>query len=261
MQDPQGQVQTPPATDNPQGQVQTPPADGLPVQQQPDTPPAAQQGQAQGQVDPNVQAVIQLANQRQAEIYRLQQQVEQLSQRFQQQQPQAPQNPFDPNTQGLDYWKWEQNRLAEEASQRTAQNIISSLMQFQAQQSESQWQAAHPQYNIDLVKEFARVNFHTQTFTPQVLDNAVALMNLPQTTQTLTTQTGINTVNQFMRPNSAQPVHGGQPATNQIPQASFEKDMAEYIRTNGRVEASWPKERQEAFKLEWARREEARRKP
>jgi hypothetical protein len=262
---------------NPSGdQAQTPTNSMLPADVQkyvvetPNAPPNTLdgQGQVQGQSQPQTQQqglqqseVAELQrklNERQIEVYRLQQEQERLKQ----QQAQAPQqisqqNPYDPQTDWWNALKWETqqaaNRAATESSERTAQRLLEYAQQQSVYQQEQQWAMAHPQVDINLVKGFAQMR------GIRTLDDAYALMTLPNQIQSAQTHAAQTAFNQFRQPqNVATPVRGGQQAGGTV-QLRYEDMARDFQESYGRAYESWSPELKKAFDAETYRRDQAKR--
>ena len=256
----QGQPNAEPAAQ--QGQSLTEPA-VVPAElqqfvvQTPNTTPAENQGEPQGEPEPQAGAIDpakhfqSLADQRQAEIYRLQQQLLEVATR--QQQPQVEKNPFDPQTQPEQYWDWkldQKNRQLLDEARRLQREEFQTMIQ---QASEMTWQQQHPNVDINSVKAFARSRGITQ------LDDAYTLMTLP-TTLNNARRTAINqTYNTVRQPEAgAQPLRGVSGSGNGQIGLSFEKLAEEFNAKNGNV--NWPEGLMQAFQTEMYKRADAQRK-
>lgn len=236
------------------------------VVESPNATPAVPEGQgeSQGQNQQQTAAVVpdlakhyqSIADQRQAEIYRLQQEL-QLKQTAQPQQGITENNPYDPQTDWWNALKWEQNRAAKEAAKSAAEQAMSGVLNFAKQQAtlqqEMQWQQAHPNVDINLVKQWGQMNGVNS------LDHAYTLMTLPNTIQSAQTQAANTAFNSFRQPqNVATPVRGGQQAGGTV-QLSYEAMAKEYQESFGKAYETWSPALQKAFNQETARRADAGR--
>lgn len=238
------------------------------VVENPATPPAVpepEQGQAQGQTQQQPTAVIpdmakhyqSIADQRQAEIYRLQQELQARQAQTPQVQAGTETNPYDPQTDWFNAIKWEQNKAAREAAKSAADQAMNGVLQFAQQQAkiqeENRWQQAHPQVDINLVKQWGQMNGVNN------LDHAFTLMTLPSTIQSVQNQAANTAFNQFRQPqNVATPVKGGQQAGGTI-QLSYDAMAQEFASSNGRAYNQWSPALREAFDRETYRRAEGNR--
>lgn len=243
----EGQTQVPPAPQ--EGQAPTSPAGVIPLEalvQPPAAPPAPLEGQVQGQVDANVQEVMRIANQRYADVLRLQQENETLRRQQQPLQPPA-QNPFDPNSDFVRWNQFENRQMIREAIQENTQGIIGTLMQTAQRQSEAQWQTEHPTVDINQVRMFAQQRWGVQNVTTQMMDDVIALQLQPQRLVEAQTRGAQNQINQFRQPqNMAQPIRGVSPAAQVPTQLSFEKLLPMYV-SNPNVAETWDPRLREAF--------------
>lgn len=236
------------------------------IVESPNATPAVpqEQGQPQGQnqqatpaVTPDLARHYQsIADQRQAEIYRLQQEL-QARQQQQATQVNTEQNPYDPN---VDWWnaiKWEQNKAAERAAKLAAEQAMSGVLNYAQQQSrlqeEQRWQQAHPQVDINLVKQWGQMN------NVHNLDHAYTLMTLPNTLQATQTYAAQTALKQYQQPqNPTTPIRGGQqpPSTVSLNYAAMAE---EFNRTKGLAYNSWSPALQKAFDQETYRRSDSGR--
>lgn len=269
MQDPtvQGQLPVEPAVPAQPVQGQPPKAEpaGLDslqqfvVQPEPNAEPAAQQGTQQGQpqepqgtqIDP-AKHFQSLYGQTYAELQHERQLRQALERQVQPQQTQQPQqqNPYDPQA---DFYRWisfEQQRTAQMTAQAVRNEMVSSLMQAAQTQAELQWQQAHPGVDINAIKAFAQSRWGVQQVPPQMLDDAVAILNYPNQINQVRANAMQQTFNQFRQPTGgAQPVRGAASAEAGIVGLSYAKLAEAFVRSPG-VYDTWPKEVQEMFDKE-----------
>jgi hypothetical protein len=226
------------------------------VPQAPDTTPAVpqEQGQSQGlpaqtiQADANELARLRnaqsIADQRQAEIYRLQQELQTRATPT----PQQDKNPYDPQSNYEQWDEWRVNKIVERAVENQTKQLVTFAQRQQQQQQEITWQQAHPSVDINLVKQWGQINGVNN------LDHAFTLMNLNNTLQTERTQAAQSAFNQFKQPqNVATPVRGGQQATGTI-NLSYEAMAKEYTESYGKAYEQWSPALRQAFDRETASR-------
>lgn len=268
MDTPQGQTEPVSAASQTQGTIDVGSATltpeviqkyGVEPSSSPSAAPEAQGGangqvQQQGQPEPDAKHFQSLADQRQAENLRLQRQVDQLMEMqqkviLQQQESSQPKNPFDAATQPNDYWNWQfENaatkaaRLAAEESRKASREEMVQMFQTSYEQ---QWQAQHPQVNIEVVKAFQNQRGIRD------INDAYTLMTLPQQTAQIAQTQAQAALNQFRQPQNqgASPLRGSGQAPVQ-PQLSYEKLAIDFQNTNGSAYDTWPKHLQEAFDKE-----------
>lgn len=258
----QGQPGAEPAAPVVQGQPPTEPAalsglESIVVSPEPAATPAALQGEPQGQpieptqgtqIDSMAQHFQRIADQRQAEIYRLQQQLNEVQRPA---APQAEQNPYDPNTNFYAWQSWETNnsamKAARLASQETEQRFTARLAQAIQQQAEVQWQQSHPGVDINMLKSVVQTRWGVQNPTLAMIEDAYSLLNFPQQANQLRTQAIQQTFNSFKQPQSgAQPIRGAVGAGPQVIGVSLAKAMEEYA-INPAIADTWPPEFQREF--------------
>lgn len=233
--DPNVQALTPGTPQEPQANEPTTEV----VQDATQVPGNAEQPQVQ-EADENIKALQRELNRRQVENYQLQQQIEQMMQTQQQMmsrfQPQADENPYDYSTQFPQWQRWETQRAAQEANKQ----LLMTLQSLAVQNSEQQWQAAHPDVNLGEVKAFAKMRWGAQNFTQQVLDDAYSLMTQSENINKVRNTTFNQTLNQFRNPNQAAvPMRGGQQTPVQ-PQLRLADLLKEYNRSPEEFERKYP---------------------
>lgn len=252
-----------PAAADPQGQQTpaTPAAAFDPSPYLPDVQPApSQPGVTPGQtaITPPVFDAAKhfqsIADQRLAENLRLQQEL----QRYQQSQPTPASsgaiqpNPFDPQKDWASWMRFENQQAARMASQEALQGFRQELQGVLQQSAEAQWAQGHPGTDINAVKAFAQMRGIRD------LNDAFALMTLPNQLAQVQSQTAQSTLQQFRQPvQGATPIRGSQStATPQAQQMSYVK-LAEAYANNPNIEASWPAEVRDAFWKETNARQSA----
>jgi hypothetical protein len=215
------------------------------------TPSNAEQGGGQGAVQNDIEERFRkmqsIADQRQVENYRLQQQIQEIQTRLTSQPQQEQANPFDPQTHGPQWIAYETQKAADRASQKTAESFQKVLMDGLRQQQEMQWQAQHPDVDLNHVKAWAQMNGVSN------LDHAYTLMTLPNQFNNVARNASAQTINSVRQPQGvANPVRGGQPAGGN-PQYDFQQMLKQY-NENPNVESQWPPEVAQAFHkrvIEW----------
>ena len=232
--------------------------------QTPNVPATPEDAQAQGQPAPAIEAqpdpvkdLQRIANERQVEIYKLQQQNQEAQQRLLElmqgriQQPQVEQNPYDYNMNPMEWFRWENQKVARDvarqASEEARRNTREEITALMQQAQEFQWAQNHPGVDVSAVKAFARMN----GIADWNLEAAHRLMTYPaQINQVAQTQAQ-QALQQFrQQPVGAQPLRGAQSAGN--PQAGLRYDVLakQFEDSNGLAYNSWPKEVQQAFDRE-----------
>jgi hypothetical protein len=196
-----------------------------------------------------------IADQRQAEVYRLQQELQRVQTQTQAQQANSERNPYDPTTQ---YEQWDEyriNKLLDKGISTYTKQLMDFAAQNQRQQQEQQWQSSHPSVDINLVKQWGQMNGVNN------LDHAYTLMTLPNTFQAVQNQANKTAFNQFTQPqtqNVSTPTRGGQQAGGTI-QLSYDAMAAEFANSKGRVYEQWSPELRRAFDTETYRRSDGHR--
>lgn len=223
----------------------------------------AQQAQPQAQVtiQPQVQneasvAELQrIANQRQIEIYKLQQEVERIRQsqvQTQNQQQNINQNPYDPQTQWDKWMEWKIdsgiNTASERASEKTLQNIMSYASQQAQIIAEQQWQAQHPNINIMDVKAFANARGIRD------INDAYVLMSLPQNITAFSQQASLQQLNTITQQNTTPTTLRGTQSTPAEIKLSYEQMAREFQNTNGAIYDRWTPQMKQLFDQETYRR-------
>jgi hypothetical protein len=199
-----------------------------------------------------------LADQRLAEVLRLQNEMkkkdEMLQQFVQAQRPQSAQeNPYDPATQYHQYNRFEQERLKREIAEETRKGMMDFMGGLMTQAQDMAWQQKHPNVDINTVKSFAQYR------GVQNLDDAYLLMTMSGQVQSAASQATQNAFKQFQQPaNAAQPLRGVQSAPQGQASLSFAKLYQDFTSSNGAAYNSWNPEVQKAFDMEWRMREAAR---
>lgn len=201
-----------------------------------------------------------------AEKYQLEQQIQSMQQTqlaLLQSQQQRSVNPYDPNTHPTEWWDWkmqENNKQLLSQAEQAYERKLAGMLQVASQQ---QWINAHPNEDVNAVRNFARSRWGVENPTSQHLDDALQLMKYPSQMNTVA-QNAINqTFNQFRQPNqTASTLRGGVGgAATVAPQGSYEQDAKAYVESNGQVYNTWTPDRQKAFDREtWNRDNAGRRK-
>ena len=258
-----------------QGQVQPEPAGGVPQNiqqwQEPAVAPAVEgQGVQQG-TQPTTEGLSpeqhfqRLYNKTLAEYYkerddkqRLQQQYMEALQRQAQPQQQQQVNPYDPQTQGLQWWEFENQKNIRTAVEESRKAVKDEFNQMIQQANELQWQQQHPAVDVQAIKAFNRVN----GIAEWNLEAGYKLMNFGSQFNQIAQTQAQQALNNFRQPQTPiTPVRGAPGAGNpQTQYASYEALALQYQETNGNVAKTWPKEVQDAFNLETTRREAASRR-
>ena len=135
----------------------------------------------QQQVDEQAKHFQRLAEQRQVENYRLQQQLLEMQQRtIQPQQQSQNANPYDPNTQPTEWWRAENQRMINEAVEKVAQAQRQEFTNMIGTYSALQWQQQHQDVDINAIQAFQRVRGITNlddAYKLWKLDNSVPFNN------------------------------------------------------------------------------------
>lgn len=199
-----------------------------------------------------------------AEKYQLEQQLQQMQAQqlaLLQSQQQRNVNPYNPETHPNEWWDWKIQDAINQTTVKAEQAYERKLTGMLQVASQQQWINAHPNEDVNVVRNFARSRWGVENPTSQHLDDALALMKYPSQMNTVA-QNAINqTYNQFRQPNqTASTLRGGVGGAAQVaPQGSYEQDAKAYIDSNGAVYNSWTPDRQKAFDRETWNRDNARR--
>lgn len=249
MQDPiQGQATPEPASLS--GQPATPPADESLKQflASPETP-APKEGEPQ--VEDPAKELLRLANQRQAEIYRLQAELQATQQQRAVPPPvDSEKNPFDPNQNWVGWMEWNNRKMEERIAQKTQQVTEGMLQNLFSQAQEATWAQSHPGVDVNAVKNFARVRGISN------LDDAYKVLTFDERVAAAGVTAAQTAINSFRQPqNAAQPMRGTQGSPPQTGY-SFEKLLNAY-NANPDVYNGWPEGLQKAFDEELIRRDQA----
>jgi hypothetical protein len=231
------------------------------VPDSPTVPATPQDAQAQGQnqvqtgataPDPNIANLQRIANERQLEIYRLQQELNKIQQQMVPAQPEIRRNPYDPQTDPNRWWEWEKSDLARISAEKAAEMSRNEILSLAANAYEQQWIASHPGVDIGAVKAFA------QNRGIRDINDAYALMTMKDQMANVAQTTAHLAFNQARQPTQGAIPLRGSPAggTGEIV-LSFEKLAAEWQSKNGNV--NWPPELLAEFRKEAFRREAASR--
>ena len=261
METPQGLGATA-EPNSPSGQPQPQPNAGVPQDVTPYLPeptatPTAPQGVTQGQPQtagtPDSVHFQRIADQRQAEIFRLQQELERTKQ-TQVAPANANVNPHDPNTNWSEWLKFENRSALREATQAMQQQNQQWFMGMAQNAYESEWQKSHPNVSIQDVKAFGQANGISN------IDHAFTIMTLPQYTAQVAQATQQSTLSQFSQPQvAANPVRPQGGASQGPVQLSYEAMATAYQQSNGAVYNQWSPELRRAFDRETNMRYEAKR--
>ncbi len=186
-----------------------------------------------------------IADQRQALNYQLQAQVKQLQEQLSTRsapQTDVQKNPYDPSN-WTEWLRWETQAAARLASEQTAKMLIERAQEMQRVSAEAQWQAEHPNVDINAVKAFSQIR------GIQSLDDAYIVMTQGQSMNAAAANAIQRTYNQIRQtPNAATPLRG-QPAPGPQPKVSFEETLKRW-NENPAIENSWTPEFKNAFEQE-----------
>lgn len=188
-----------------------------------------------------------IAEQRQAEIYRLQQEQERMRSEMLtlMQRVSAPtqQNPHDYTTNFPEWNRWENQRLAEQIAEKAREASRQEFAGLIQRASEMQWSQAHPEVDIAAVKAFA------QQRGIQRLEDAYTVMKSQETLQTAFSTASAAALRQFQQPQSgASPIRGAEAAPVQS-KVSFKETLEAWSR-NPAIEDTWSPEFKADFERE-----------
>ncbi len=241
---------------NPEGAPPVQPATEVVPQQyapEPATAPASAPAQApvESAEETRAKGFQRLADERQLQIYQLQQELERKNQAP---APQPTGNPYDPQTQWTQWMGFELNKTAEAAAEKASERILGTLTNAAQAQYETQWQSAHPEVDIRTVKAFQASRGIRQ------IDDAYRLMTMDNSLLQARNDGGQQAINQFRQPQQVQgavSVRGAQ-STGGPAQLIFEKMALDFQNSNGAVYNTWSPALQKAFDAEWGLRESSR---
>lgn len=209
-----------------------------------------------GQSNPeDIQKQIQSAVDRErakflAEQYKRDREIMELKQlQMQMLQQQVPQqrNPYDPQTQPAEWWDYKLKEDRKQTIDEAKKMWESELTRFMATTAEQQWQQTHPNINIADVKGFAMQRWGTNQVTPQMLDDALLVMNYPQQVANTVRTTQQQTINNLSKSQlGATPIRNATPASSTA-RYSYEADAQAFKNNNWDYPKDWDADRRKAF--------------